>query len=88
MRINLSTTAANQHLPAAAPGVKLFFMAVLSTRFDEVVTESFRMNKISGHCFMKLSEQQMGRIVTAIGDVVELLDWSTEQSDKVAKSAI
>ena len=95
MRINLYTSAANQHLPAAAPGVKLFFMAVLaeglaekripslnvfefcdflSTRFDEVVTESFRMNKIGGHCFMKLSEQQMGRIVTAIGDVVELLD--------------
>ena len=98
MRINLYTSAANQHLPAAAPGVKLFFMALmavlaeglaekripslnvfefcdfLSTRFDEVVTESFRMNKIGGHCFMKLSEQQMGRIVTAIGDVVELLD--------------
>ena len=57
------------------PSLNVFeFCDFLSTRFDEVVTESFRMNKISGHCFMKLSEQQMGRIVTAIGDVVELLD--------------
>ena len=57
------------------PSLNVFeFCDFLSTRFDEVVTESFRMNKISGHCFMKLSEQQMGRMVTAIGDVVELLE--------------
>lgn len=58
------------------PSLNVFeFCDFLPPRFDEVVTESFRMNKISGHCFMKLSEQQIGRIVTAmIGDVVELMD--------------
>ena len=44
----------------------------LAETFDEDVTESFRKNKITGSTFMKLSEQQIEKMVTAIGDVVEL----------------
>lgn len=91
MRINLYTSAgistwcenyffmavlAERLAEKRIPSLNVFeFCDFLPPRFDEVVTESFRMNKISGHCFMKLSEQQIGRIVTAmIGDVVELMD--------------
>ena len=57
------------------PSLNVFeFCDFLSTRFEEDIVELFRMNKVSGRCFMKLTEQQMGRIVTAIGDVVELMD--------------
>ena len=40
--------------------------------FDSEVVESFKSNKISGKRFMKLTETQIEKLVTAIGDVVEL----------------
>ncbi len=45
----------------------------LSSNFDADVIDSLRANKVSGGIFMKLTEQQIGRMVTAIGDVVELM---------------
>ena len=48
------------------------FCHFLSTKFDDDVVTSFRENKISGANFTKLSERQLERLATAIGDVVEL----------------
>ncbi len=45
----------------------------LSSKFDDDVIESLHANKVSGGTSMKLTEQQIGRMVTAIGDVVELM---------------
>ena len=41
-------------------------------REDEEVSAAFKKNKISGSVFLRLSEGQLGRMVEAIGDVVEL----------------
>lgn len=48
------------------------FCEFLSKDFDDEVVESFRRNKISGGNFLKLTEEQLGKIVSAIGDLVEL----------------
>ena len=40
--------------------------------FDLEVIKSFKSNKISGGRFMKLTEAQIEKLVTAMGDVVEL----------------
>lgn len=50
--------------------------------FDEDVIELFRKNKISGWSFMKLTEQQLEKLVTAIGDVVELQALQTRVKRK------
>lgn len=50
------------------------FGEFLSAKFDHDVIESLRVNKVSGGTFMKLNEQQIGWMVTAIGDVVELIE--------------
>ena len=44
----------------------------LAERFDETLANEFEKNKISGPVFLKLTENQIGRMVPAIGDVVEL----------------
>ena len=48
------------------------FCEYLAAKFDTDVVESFRSNKISGSIFLRLSEEQLGKMVTAIGDVVQL----------------
>ena len=47
-------------------------------KFDKDVVESFRVNKISGSVFLQLSEEQIGKMVKAIEDVVQLLNLKTE----------
>ena len=44
----------------------------LADRFSESISEEFVKNKISGSVFLKLTESQLEKMVTAIGDVVEL----------------
>ena len=44
----------------------------LYEHFDRDVSEAFERNKISGSSFLKLSESQLGRMLEAIGDIVEL----------------
>ena len=48
------------------------FCDFLSTKFDDDVVTTLRENKISGASFTKLSERQLEKLVTAMGDVVEL----------------
>lgn len=48
------------------------FSSFLAEGFDEDVADTFEKNKISGSLFLKLSEDQLGRMVEAIGDVVNL----------------
>ena len=48
------------------------FSDFLAENFDDEVADSFKQNKISGSLFLKLSEDQLGRMVQAIGDVVNL----------------
>lgn len=48
------------------------FSEYLAVKFDNDVVESFRANKISGSIFLQLSEEQIGKLVSAIGDVVEI----------------
>ena len=48
------------------------FSDYLLEHFDPEVAAVFEKNKISGSSFMKLSENQIGRMVEAIGDIVEL----------------
>ena len=48
------------------------FCDYIAENFDEEVSDSFKRNKISGSVFLRLSEGQLGRMVEAIGDVVEL----------------
>ena len=43
----------------------------LAVHFNVEIADSFE-NKISGPLFLKLSEDQIGRMVEAIGDIVEL----------------
>ena len=59
------------------------FCEYLSVKFEEDVIESLRKNKISGKSFMKLSEQQLERLVVAIGDVVELQALQTRVKRKL-----
>jgi len=54
------------------------FCEYLAMKFDKDVVESFRVNKISGSVFLQLSEEQIGKMVKAIGDVVQLLNLKTE----------
>ena len=44
----------------------------LLEKFDDDVASSFRRNKIAGSHFLKLSEVQIGKMVPAIGDIVDL----------------
>ena len=44
----------------------------LAKAFNQDIADSFEKNKISGPLFLKLSENQFGKIVEAIGDVIEL----------------
>lgn len=48
------------------------FSEYLAKHFDQEVVSAFEKNKISGSLFLRLSESQIGRMVEAIGDVVEL----------------
>jgi len=52
--------------------VENFGMLLADKGFDSEIVESFKSNKISGKRFMKLTETQIEKLVTAIGDVVEL----------------
>ena len=61
------------------------FCEFLKTRFDEDVSESFRANKISGDCFLKLTEEQIGKMVTAVGDIVELMALQSRLLNQVLK---
>ena len=57
----------------SVPGMSVDeFCDFLSTKFDDDVVTTFRENKISGASFTKLSERQLEKLVTAMGDVVEL----------------
>ena len=40
--------------------------------YCESISEEFVKNKISGSVFLKLTESQLEKMVTAIGDIVEL----------------
>lgn len=48
------------------------FAAFLATRFNLDIAEEFERNKMSGSVFLKLSENQIEKMVPAIGDIVEL----------------
>lgn len=48
------------------------FSEYLAKHFDQEVASAFERNKVSGSAFMKLSESQIGKMVEAIGDIVEL----------------
>ena len=54
------------------------FCEYLAMKFDKDMVESFRFNKISGSVFLQLSEEQIGKMFKAIGDVVQLLNLKTE----------
>lgn len=44
----------------------------LAEKFNQDIADSFERNKISGPLFLKLSENQLEKIVEAIGDVIKL----------------
>lgn len=48
------------------------FCDFLCGTFDEEVIEAFYVNKISGKAFLKLSENHLSSLVSAIGDVLDL----------------
>jgi hypothetical protein len=48
------------------------FASFLAERFEECVSQQFEENKICGSIFLKLTEDQIGRMVDCIGDLVEL----------------
>lgn len=50
----------------------------LLIKFDEDVARTFRMNKIGGPQFMKLSPLHFNQLVPAIGDVVDLQSLQSE----------
>lgn len=48
------------------------FVSFVAENYDQEIAAEFEINKISGRIFMKLSEDQLGKMVPAIGDVIEL----------------
>ena len=54
------------------------FCDYLVLKFDNDVVESFRANKITGSVFLQLTEEHIGKIVTALGDVVQLINLRTK----------
>ena len=50
----------------------LEFCDFIAERFDDDIADAFRANKIAGSTFLKLSDDHMGKMVAAIGDVIEL----------------
>ena len=56
----------------------------LTKAFNQDIADSFEKNKISGPLFLKLSENQFGKIVEAIGDVIELQSLQYRVQDSVA----
>ena len=54
------------------------FCEFIAKSFDEEVSAAFKKNKISGSVFLRLSEGQLGRMVEAIGDVVELQELQSK----------
>ena len=54
------------------------FCDYLALKFANDVVESFRANKITGSVFLHLTEEHIGKIVTALGDVVQLTNLWTK----------
>ena len=48
------------------------FSSFLAEKFDEGIAAEFEKNKISGPLFLNLTENHLGKMVSAIGDIVEL----------------
>ena len=61
------------------------FSEYLANYFDQEVANAFEKNKISGSSFLKLSESQLGRMVEAIGDIVELQSLQSRVHEAGAK---
>jgi len=54
------------------------FCDYLVLKFANDVVESFRTNKITGSVFLQLTEEYIGKIATALGDVVQLTSLRTK----------
>ena len=50
----------------------------LADHFGKDIAASFEKNKISGSLFLKLKEAQIGKMVEAIGDIVELQELQSK----------
>ena len=48
------------------------FSEFLATKFDDDVVQAFEKNKISGSVFLLMTDNKIGSLVPAIGDVILL----------------
>lgn len=63
------------------------FCNFLAKKFDKEIADTFEKNKISGSIFLKLSENQLERMVEAMGDVVSLQSLQSRVKDSETPGA-